>query len=48
MEKEAKNLRTEHLFYFRKKYESMKLQGASECIKYDLMFCALFGNFAVY
>ncbi len=48
MEKEAKNLRSEHLFYFRKKYESMKLQGTSECIKYDLMFCALFGNYAVY
>ena len=48
LENEAKNLKREHLLYFRKKYESMKLKGASECIKYDLMFCALFGNFAVY
>ena len=48
LENEAKNLKREHLFYFRKKYESMKLKGTSECIKYDLMFCALFGNFAVY
>ena len=48
IEEEVKILRTQHLLYFRRKYESMKLQGTSECIKYDLMFCALFGNFAVY
>ena len=42
-----RNLRTKHLKYFKRKYEPMKLKGTSECIKYDLMFCALFGNFAV-
>ena len=45
---EMKNIRSKHLEYFKRKYESMKLKGISECIKYDLMFCALFGNFAVY
>jgi hypothetical protein len=48
IDKEMRNDRTNHLNYFKKKYESMKLKGTSECIKYDLMFCALFGNFAVY
>ncbi len=48
IDKEMRNDRTNHLYYFKKKYESMKLKGTSECIKYDLMFCALFGNFAVY
>ena len=48
IDKEMRNDRTNHLDYFKKKYESMKLKGTSECIKYDLMFCALFGNFAVY
>ena len=47
LDKEMRNLRTKHLKYFKRKYESMKLKGTSECIKYDLMFCALFGNFAV-
>ena len=47
IDKEMRNLRTKHLKYFKRKYESMKLKGTSECIKYDLMFCALFGNFAV-
>ena len=48
IDKEMKNIRSEHLYYFKRKYENMKLKGTSECIKYDLMFCALFGNFAVY
>ncbi len=47
LDKEMRNLRTKHLKYFKRKYEPMKLKGTSECIKYDLMFCALFGNFAV-
>ena len=47
IDKEMRNLRSKHLKYFKRKYESMKLKGTSECIKYDLMFCALFGNFAV-
>ena len=47
IDKEMRNDRTNHLDYFKKKYESMKLKGTSECIKYDLMFSALFGNFAV-
>ena len=45
---EMRSIRTKHLEYFKRKYENMKLKGTSECIKYDLMFCALFGNFAVY
>ncbi len=47
IEKEMKQMRTNHIIYFKRKYLSMKLKGTSECIKYDLMFSALFGNFAV-
>ena len=48
IEEEMKIMRRNHLSYFKRKYLHMKLKGTSECIKYDLMFCALFGNFAVY
>lgn len=46
-ENEIKEMRNKHLKLFKKKFESMKLKGTSECIKYDLMFCANFGNYAV-
>ena len=46
-ENEIKEMRNKHLRLFKKKFESMKLKGTSECIKYDLMFCANFGNYAV-
>ena len=46
-ENEIKEMRNKHLKMFKKKFESMKLKGTSECIKYDLMFCANFGNYAV-
>ncbi len=45
---EMRSFRSKHIEYFKRKYENMKLKGTSECIKYDLMFCALFGNYAVY
>ena len=47
IEEEMKVMRRNHLSYFKRKYFHMKFKGTSECIKYDLMFCALFGNFAV-
>ena len=46
-ENEIKEMRNKHLKLFKKKFESMKLKGTSEIIKYDLMFCANFGNYAV-
>ena len=47
IEEEMKVMKRNHIHYFKRKYLHMKLKGTSECIKYDLMFCALFGNFAV-
>ena len=40
-------MKKEQMKYLKKKYEGMKSKGISECVKYDLMFSALFGNHAI-
>jgi hypothetical protein len=47
LEEEIKCIRENHMKFFKKKFEGLKLKGPSECVRYDLMFAALFGNYVV-
>ena len=47
VESEMLKMKKEQMKYLKKKYEGMKSKGISECVKYDLMFSALFGNHAI-
>lgn len=47
IDNEMKRLKETQVKFFKRKYEKNKSKGISECLKYDLMYCALFGNYAV-
>ena len=47
IESEMLDMKKEQMHYLKKKYEGMRAKGISECVKYDLMFSALFGNHAI-
>ena len=47
IESEMLSMRKSQMSYIKKKYEGNRAKGISECVKYDLMFSALFGNHAI-
>ena len=47
LESEMLSMRKSQMSYIKKKYEGNRAKGISECVKYDLMFSALFGNHAI-
>lgn len=46
-ENEIHSMKAKYLEYFKSKHELNKSKGISECIRYDLIFSALFGNYAI-